>query len=201
MNKERFLRMLRAKLSGLEREDIEKSVEYYSEMIDDRIEDGYTELDAVRAVGSVDEAADRIFSECSLLSITKRRIAKVARQSSFKTVVVIATSPIWVPVLIALMAVVLSLAVAVAAIVFSVVIALFAVDIALFAASIGLIGVSVVYVIEGAFGATATLIGGGMVMLGVAILLFSACKVLGVGAFKLVKGLLLGIKKLIIKSI
>ena len=201
MNKEAFLRALRARLSGLEREDIERSVEYYSEMIDDRIEDGYTEEAAVRAMGTVQDAADRIFSECSLLRITKRRIANAARQSSLKTVVVIATSPIWVPILIALMAVVLSLAVAVAAIVFSVVIALFAVDISLFVASIGLIGVSVVYVIEGAFGATATLIGGGMVMLGVAILLFGACKVLGVGAFKLVKGLVLGIKKLIIKSI
>ena len=44
MNKEQFLIELASALAGLPEEDIEKSLEFYSEMIDDRIENGMTEI-------------------------------------------------------------------------------------------------------------------------------------------------------------
>lgn len=40
MNKQDFLGALRRGLLGLPEEDIENSVEFYSEMIDDRIDEG-----------------------------------------------------------------------------------------------------------------------------------------------------------------
>ena len=55
MRKEEFLTALRAGLTGLLPEGVEKLVEFCSEMIDDRMEDGLTEEEAVAAAGSLDE--------------------------------------------------------------------------------------------------------------------------------------------------
>ena len=56
MDKRTFLNSLREQLYGLSQSDIDKSLEYYSEMIDDRMEDGVSEEEAV---GYVIAAGDR----------------------------------------------------------------------------------------------------------------------------------------------
>ena len=43
MTKVQFLMALQRKLHGLPQEDIEQTLEYYNEMIDDRMDDGLTE--------------------------------------------------------------------------------------------------------------------------------------------------------------
>ena len=55
MNKAEFLAALRERLSGLPEEDFNRSVDYYTEMIDDRVEDGMSEEEAVACLGSMDE--------------------------------------------------------------------------------------------------------------------------------------------------
>lgn len=55
MRKEEFLTALRTGLTGLSPEGVEKLVEFCSEMIDDRMEDGLTEEEAVAAAGPLDE--------------------------------------------------------------------------------------------------------------------------------------------------
>ena len=52
MNKQEFLSRLRKQLKGLE--DKEERITFYSEMIDDRMEEGLSEEEAVAAVGSLD---------------------------------------------------------------------------------------------------------------------------------------------------
>ena len=47
MNKAQFLCELEKLLYGLPQEDIKQSLDYYSEIIDDRIEDGLSEYDAI----------------------------------------------------------------------------------------------------------------------------------------------------------
>ena len=56
MNKQEFLSRLRKQLRGLE--DREERVTFYSEMIDDRMEDGLSEEEAVAAVGSLENFAE-----------------------------------------------------------------------------------------------------------------------------------------------
>ena len=63
MRKEEFLTALRAGLTGLLPEGVEKLVEFCSEMIDDRIEDGLTEEEAVAAAGPLDELVKQAKSE------------------------------------------------------------------------------------------------------------------------------------------
>ena len=46
MSKQEFLDQLRARLSGLPRQDVIERLNFYSEMIDDRMEEGLSEEDA-----------------------------------------------------------------------------------------------------------------------------------------------------------
>ena len=63
MNKEQFLAALRARLTGLPKADLERTLQYYREMIDDRIEDGMREIDAVADVGDPAELAEMILQK------------------------------------------------------------------------------------------------------------------------------------------
>ena len=57
MTKREFLKALWSSLSQLPKEDVERTIDYYNEMIDERMENGMTEEEAVADVGSVEDAA------------------------------------------------------------------------------------------------------------------------------------------------
>ncbi|MBE6996811.1 MAG: DUF1700 domain-containing protein [Ruminococcaceae bacterium] len=63
MNKEQFLAALRARLTALPKDDLEKTLQYYREMIEDRVEDGMTEFEAVDDVGDPAELAEAILQK------------------------------------------------------------------------------------------------------------------------------------------
>lgn len=63
MKKEEFLAELAAELRDLSKEDIARSLEYYSEMIDERVEDGMSVEDAVAGLGGAETAAQQILAE------------------------------------------------------------------------------------------------------------------------------------------
>ena len=73
MTKKDFLELLRVKLKNLPKDDIEERVNFYSEMIDDRIEDGYSEEDAVKEIGNVDEISREIISKTPLKTLIKEK--------------------------------------------------------------------------------------------------------------------------------
>ena len=63
MNKTEFLNELDICLKRMQKEEREKFITYYDEMIADYIEDGMTEEDAVQKIGSPDAVAKEILSE------------------------------------------------------------------------------------------------------------------------------------------
>lgn len=63
MTRELFLQDLKNALAALGDEEVESILAYYSEMIDDRMEAGMTEEDAVNAMESVETIASRVLSE------------------------------------------------------------------------------------------------------------------------------------------
>ena len=63
MKKNEFLEELKTRLWAMPEADKERSVDYYSEMIDDRMEDGLSEEEAVAAIGDLDEIVSQILSE------------------------------------------------------------------------------------------------------------------------------------------
>ena len=63
MNKIEFLEQLEARLRGINIVDRIRSLDYFSEMIDDAMENGMNETEAVASLGDIDEIADRIMQE------------------------------------------------------------------------------------------------------------------------------------------
>lgn len=74
MNRETFLDQLRIRLSQLPEEEMQKRLDYYNEMIEDMIEDGISEEDAVESFGSVDEIAQKIMQEVPLAALMKTKV-------------------------------------------------------------------------------------------------------------------------------
>ena len=74
MNKHEFLAQLRKGLYGLSQNDIEERLTFYSEMIEDKKEEGITEEAAVESIGSVDEIISQIKADSPVTKIIKETI-------------------------------------------------------------------------------------------------------------------------------
>lgn len=105
MRKREYIAKLRAKLYGLPPREVEGRISFYSEMIDDRIEEGLSEEDAVLAVGSVEKIADQIREE---LKVSKGAPTK-EKLRPWEIALIILGSPIWASLLIVALAVGFSL--------------------------------------------------------------------------------------------
>ncbi len=171
MNKEQFLIELASALAGLPEEDIEKSLEYYSEMIDDRIEEGLSEEAAVAEVGSIDEIRAQIIKDTPLPKIIKERVKPKRSFRGWEIAVIIIGFPLWFPLLISAAAVIFSVYVTL----WSVIVAFFAVDIAFFAAALAGILASLPIFIIGNAASGLFLIGAGLLCAGFGILWLFLC--------------------------
>lgn len=123
MNKLEFLSVLESRLKGLPESEINKSVNFYSEAIDDRIEDGETEDEAVASLGDIDDIIQNAMSQASLSGLMKETVKRKFRFSIPVLILLILGSPIWLSLLIALFAIVFALYACAA----SVIISLFAI--------------------------------------------------------------------------
>ncbi|MBQ7545646.1 MAG: DUF1700 domain-containing protein [Clostridia bacterium] len=124
MNKEAFLSSLRHALADIPQEDLEKSVEFYSEMLDDRIEDGMTEEAAVSSVGDVSEIASQIRADLPLPTLMRMKMPR-RQLRPWEIILLILGSPVWLPILASLFIILLS----VYLVIWSLVLSLFAVAI------------------------------------------------------------------------
>ena len=68
MRKQDFIKELRINLSFLPKEEIEDRISFYCELIDDKIEEGLKEEDAIKSIGSVDEIINQIINDMPLCS-------------------------------------------------------------------------------------------------------------------------------------
>ena len=101
MNKSDFLSELRRGLGCLPEEDIEKSVDFYAEMIDDKMEEGLTEEEAVAEAGCVDEISAQIIAEIPLTRLVKARVKPKRALKAWEIVLIAAGSPVWLSLLVA----------------------------------------------------------------------------------------------------
>lgn len=121
MRKAEFLKKLRGALNCVERQERERTLAYYSEIIDDKVEAGMTEEMAVAELGSIQSVAAGIISDA-----TER--GHLRKQVNPWTIILIAIgSPIWLSILLALSAVLL----AIYAVLWSLIVAFFALELAL----------------------------------------------------------------------
>lgn len=105
MNKQQYLTRLESLLACLPQEMRAESIAFYAEMIDDRMEEGLTEEEAVAALETPGAAAEAILDD---LPAVPRAMAKTRRKSkALLWTLLIVGAVVWVPLLIAFLAVAL----------------------------------------------------------------------------------------------
>ena len=155
MTRNEFFSELAERLYGVPDKDREASLEYYGEMINDRIEEGMTEEEAVAALGSPEEIATQILRELSLPKLVQARVKPRRALRVWEIVLLILGAPLWRPLLLAAAAVIL----AVYVVLWSLVIALAAVDLSVAAVSlVGFTG-AVAFFVEGGLADRLVLLG------------------------------------------
>ena len=209
MNKKDFLDALRRELRTLPEAEIEKSVSYYSEIIDDTVENGLTEEQAVTSLGPMDKIVGQIMLDAPINALVMSKInqrreqreavqtpeqpEKKRSRSVLSTILIIIGFPVWFPLLISFGAVVLSLYV----VLWSLVICAFAVAASLAAAGILLLFTALFFPGTLPVGILFA-IGAALILIGLAFLFFPLAKLCAVGSAKLTAAIARGIKTRII---
>ena len=196
MNKQMFLAQLESGLAGLPPEDREERLIFYGEMIDDRMEEGLSEEEAVASAGSVGDIVSQTLSETPGSKPVGGQTAAKKRMPTWLIVVLICTAPIWFSLLIAAAAVIFSLYVTLWALVVS----LWAIELSLFLSFPGSIVYAVACVMQGYPLTGVAAVGVGLICLGLAIFLFFGCLAATKGSAKLAKKIVLGIRSLFSKK-
>ena len=181
MRKQDFLNQIATSLSSLPKDEVSDRLSFYAEMIDDRIEEGLSEEEAIRAVGSSDEVIAQILADIPLVKIAREKIKRRKRLKVWKTVLLWLGSPIWLSLLVAAFAVAISLY----ASLWAVVISLYATAFALGVSALGCILGS--FFMVGGFAEVIVAWGAALVCAGLAILLVMLSNLAGKGMVKLTK--------------
>ena len=116
MTKKEFLAALRLRLRAIPRAELRERLGFYSEIIDDKMEEGLTEGEAIAEIGNIDDVAEQILAEVEIPAKRKKK-----PRNPWQIALLIIGSPVWLPILISVYAVM-----------WSVVITLWAVEIPMF---------------------------------------------------------------------
>lgn len=196
MRKQEFLAQLRKGLSGLPQDDIEERLTFYSEMIDDRMEEGLSEEDAVCQIGNVEEIISQSIADIPLAKLVKQKIKPKRTLRMWEIILLILGSPIWLSLMIAALAVVLSVYV----VIWSAIISLWAIEGSLIGCAFCGVAGGVILACQGNCLAGIAIIGAGLFFAGLSIFLFFGCKEATKGILLLTKKLALGVKNRFIKK-
>lgn len=190
MTKQEFLLLLQNGLSGLPKADLEERINFYSEMIDDRIDDGLSEQQAVLEMGEPEKIISQIILDYPFIKLVNQKIKPKRKLTALEIVLIVLGAPLWVPLIIAFFAVI-----------FSVYISLWAIIISLWAVFASFVACAFSGIICGiAFCFTShkltavALIGAGLVLLGLSIFVFYGCKAATKGILQLTKTIFNSIK-------
>ena len=194
MNKAEFLNSLRLRLNILPQGDIDQSVSYYSEIIDDRIENGEKEEDIIESLGSVKDIAEQILIDLPLKSLVKSKIKPKRKLMAWQIVLICLGSPIWLSLLISIVAVIFSVYVTIWSLVASLYAITFSFILSIIGGALGML--MLIAMSEGVNGLI--LLSFGLVLCGVGLLLIKPCFLATRGAISLGKSILVLIKKCII---
>ena len=190
-----FLMQLGERLQGLPEEDIQKSLDFYGEMIDERVEEGMSEQEAVAEIGTPSQIAESIWKDVPFTKVIKARV-KHKTLGTGNILLLALGSPIW-----------LSLGIVALAGLLAVYVCLWAVAIALWAAQVTFIACAVagivsggVYFFQANVGGGLFLLGCGILLVGLAIFMHYACVYASKAMGMLGKQLLIWTKMLFVKK-
>lgn len=199
MRKQEFLAQLHKGLSGLPQSDIEERLAFYNEMIEDHIEEGLSEEEAVSAVGSVDEIVTQITADIPLTKTTKEKIKSNKpnrRLTTGEIILLVLGSPLWLSLGIAAIAVILSLYISL----WAVIVSLWAVFASVAACSIGGVLTCIFFTLNGLRASGVAMLAAGILCAGLSIFLFFGCKTVTNGVLILTKKMAIWIKNCFIRK-
>ena len=194
MSKTEFLYELRRRLAGLPQAEIEERIAFYNEMIDDRVEEGLTEEEAVAEIGPVEEIVNQIMAEIPLTAIVRERVKPKRALRAWEIILLVLGSPIWLSLLIAAFAVGLSLYI----VLWSLVVCLWAVVVSLAASAVWCLFQVFLYQRAGNPGGALFAGGAALACAGLSILLVFGSLAATKGTARLTEKILLGIKALFV---
>ena len=196
MKKTEFIKELALEIRGLPQEDTERWLEYYIEMLDDRMEDGMSEQEAVASLGAPAKIVREILAQTPISKLIKNKVTPKRKLRAWEIVLVVLGSPIW-----------LTIAVSLAAAFFAIFASLWAGIVSVWAAELsvavcGLAGVlfSFFLVGTGSVYQGLLLLGVGLFCAGLSYFGFFLCKWLSVLLAKLCKAFLLFVKSLFVEK-
>ncbi len=195
MTEAQFSKTLRSALRGISENEIQQSLDYYREMIADRMEAGMTEEAAVEALGDPNEIARQILLDMPLPKVIRSRFSGKKVRKVWEIVFLILGSPIWLSLLLVLAA----LALTVYLVLWAVLVTFWAVDGSFFGVAAGMCVVFAVNLVKDPISAFLSL-GLTLVCLSLGLLGFLACKKLSVLWVKLTVKLTRGLKFLFIRK-
>ncbi len=195
MTKHEFLTALLRGLDGLPKKDIDETLHFYSEIIDDRMEEGLPEEEAVAAAGDVEEIITQIIGSAPK-DTNKKNNRKNRRLKTSESILLAVGSPIWIPLGIAALAVIFSLWVSL----WTVAISLWAAFVSLSGSGFGGVTGGMILLFTGESIEGMALLGGGLVCGGLSIFLFYGCRWLTEQCVCLTKKLIMWIKSIFTKK-
>ena len=107
--KSEFLLSLENELSELSGMNVEEQLSFYTEMIEDRMEDGLSEEEAVAQIGSVDEIVSQILMNIPFSKLMKKKVEPKKRMGVWEIIFLALGSPVWISLLLAAIAVLFAL--------------------------------------------------------------------------------------------
>ncbi len=201
MTKAELKNVLNEKLQGVPEKELNRSIDFYMEMIDDRMEDGISEEDAVAAVGDVKEIADSILTEIPMSKIVKEKVKNVKPKRGLKPweIVLLALGfPIWFPVTLSIGLVALVLVLVFYLVYWVFILVFYLIDLCFALGGIagivyGVLAIAKVGAAQG-FG----FIGAGLFLCGLGVAFFFLCNIIAKGMIALSKNIGRGIKYLFV---
>lgn len=196
MTKTKFLAALASQLAGLPEADIQRFLDYYSEMIDDRMEETGDEAEAIAALGMPDSIAEQILSEYPLPKLVKQKMKPRRKMAAWEIVLLCVGSPIWLSLLIGAFVIVISLY----AVAFSLVVSFFAGSVACGGFTIGALVQAVLLFVGGSWKAGLLYLGMTLTAIGLGFYLWQLALLIAKAVIRLTKLMVLAIKRRLIRK-
>ncbi|MDD5952907.1 MAG: DUF1700 domain-containing protein [Oscillospiraceae bacterium] len=169
MTKRQFFDALSLRLQSLPKEELNRTITYYNEILEDYMEDGMTEQEAVAQVEDVDTIAQRILEENAAEQSAASQVVIVHKEKKRTWLIVLLAIigfPIWFPILMAFLSVIFS----VICVLFSVIITLLCIPVGLAGGAVGGICLSPIFFATGNVPKGLILLGGGLICASLTIL-------------------------------
>ena len=195
MNKKEFLEELEKRLHALPKEEIEERLQFYSEAIDDRVEEGETEEQAIEEIGTLDEITWEILKKTPLVTLVKEKVKPKHKMHAWEIVLIILGFTVWFPLLLTVLVLILVAYI----LIWVLVIVTYSVELATSVSGVMGIVAAFGFLFSGQRGLAFGTMGLAIMCLGFAALWLFACKGATKASISLTRTIILSIKKKFMK--